>query len=130
MFLLNLIVLASRSMVMEISFDFFLEVITLLLIKFGFQSQVGGQDCKRYNKLDNLIVKEWNMKNQDFGKRANCHEQMRSADLWELTIIRSEGIENIAAWAYLGLAFMNHKCEDHLKVWDILGRSFGKIRSG
>jgi hypothetical protein len=47
-----------------------------------------------------------------------------------MTIIRSEGIENIAAWAYLGLAFMNHKCEYHLKVWDILGRSFGKIRSG
>jgi hypothetical protein len=39
-----------------------------------------------------------------------------------------EGVENIASWAYLGLAFMNHKCEDHQKVWDILGGAYGKIK--
>ena len=43
-------------------------------------------------------------------------------------IMVEEGATNIAAWAYLGSAFWNHKCQDHEKVWEILGRSFAKAR--
>jgi hypothetical protein len=41
-------------------------------------------------------------------------------------IMAEEGITNIAAWAYLGSAYWNHKCQDHEKVWEILGRAFGE----
>jgi len=44
-------------------------------------------------------------------------------------VIAAEGVKNIAAWAYLGTAFMNHKCADHQKVWDVLGEAYKKIKN-
>jgi hypothetical protein len=39
-------------------------------------------------------------------------------------IMVEEGAKNIAAWAYLGSAFWNHKCQDHEKVWEVIGRAY------
>ena len=43
-------------------------------------------------------------------------------------IMAEEGVKNIAAWSYLGGAFMNHKSQNHEKVWEVLGEVYGKIR--
>ncbi len=51
-------------------------------------------------------------------------EEVRTA----VRIMAEEGCKNIAAWAYNGFAFMNHKCQDHEKVWRILGEAFGEVR--
>jgi hypothetical protein len=43
-------------------------------------------------------------------------------------IMVEEGAKNIAAWAYFGSAFWNHKCQDHEKVWEVIGRAFAEAR--
>jgi hypothetical protein len=73
-----------------------------------------------------------------------CREKKKEAQMWvqafmilegreeevgrAVRIMAEEGCENIAAWAYNGFAFMNHKCQDHEKVWKILGEAFGEVR--
>ena len=44
-------------------------------------------------------------------------------------IMVDQGIENIAAWSYLGGAFMNIKSDNHERVWEILGEAYGEIVS-
>ena len=75
--------------------------------------------CRRHGKEAQIWV-------QAFLIPAGREEEVgRAAEL-----AAEAGVKNIAAWAYLGSAFWNHKCEDHEKVWDVLGKSFGKIKSG
>ncbi len=73
-----------------------------------------------------------------------CNEKGKEAQMWvqafmifegreaevgqAVQIMAEEGCKNIAAWAYNGFAFMNHKCQDHEKVWEILGEAFGEVR--
>lgn len=75
--------------------------------------------CRRHGKEAQIWV-------QAFLIPAGREEEVgRAAEL-----AAEAGVKNIAAWAYLGSAFWNHKCEDHEKVWDVLGKSFGKIKAG
>jgi hypothetical protein len=80
--------------------------------------------CRRVLELCRRHGKEAQIWVQAFLIPAGREEEVGRA----VELARSEGVENIAAWAYLGLAFMNHKCEDHLKVWDVLGKAYGTIK--
>jgi len=51
-------------------------------------------------------------------------EEVRQA----VEVMVEEGVENIAAWAYNGSAYWNHKCQDHEAVWRILGEAFAAAR--
>lgn len=92
-----------------------------------------------FNKPLEPYVRDMTRKVNDICARSNKEAQLwvQAFLIWKdreeevgraVRIMAEEGATNIAAWAYLGSAWWNHKCQDHEKVWEILGRSFGEVR--
>jgi hypothetical protein len=73
--------------------------------------------CRRTGKEDQMWV-------QAFLIFAGREKEIKTA----IEIMAQEGATNIAAWSYLGGAFMNHKSQNHELVWDILGEAYGELR--
>ena len=75
-----------------------------------------AQICDKYNKEPQMWV-------QAYKVPVGREEEIFRA----IEIIAEEGVKNIAAWSYKGGAYMDLMSEDYLKVWDILGRAYGKL---
>ena len=73
--------------------------------------------CVRYGKESQAWV-------QAFLIPEGREEEVRTA----VKTIWDTGIKNIAAWAYRGAHLIDIRCSQPEKVWDILGKSYRKIR--
>lgn len=83
-----------------------------------------AQKSKRVMEICTRHSKEAQVWVQAFLVPAGREEEVGRA----VEIIAHQGVRNIAAWAYLGSAFLNHKCEDHQRVWDVLGEAYKEIK--
>jgi hypothetical protein len=72
----------------------------------------------RYGKQPQMWV-------QAYGVPAGREPEVDQA----VRIIASEGIGNIAAWSYRGGAPMNLASDNPDRVWEILGKAYGEVRS-
>jgi hypothetical protein len=73
--------------------------------------------CVRYGKESQVWV-------QAFLIPEGREEEVRQA----VKIIWNAGIQNIAAWAYRGAHLIDIRCSQPEKVWDILGKSYRKVK--
>ena len=80
--------------------------------------------CLRVKELCVRHGKESQMWVQAFLIPEDREEEVRQA----VKIIWNTGIKNIAAWAYRGAHSIDIRCTHPEKVWDILGKSYRKIK--